>query len=64
MRATIAGTYNVIDEIFTGQLEHDCEKDFDGRLYLVYGDQKTVSLIRSIQGEPVVTCKLLYFLVP
>lgn len=48
---TIAGTYNVIDAIFTGQLKYDCEKDFDGTLIPVYGDQKTFSLLRTIQKE-------------
>jgi hypothetical protein len=48
---TISGTYKVIDTIFLEQLDYDHEKDFDGRLHLVYGDQKTVSLIQSVQKE-------------
>jgi hypothetical protein len=48
---TISGTYSVIDTVFTEQLGYDREKDFDGRLHLVYGDQKTVSLIRTVQKE-------------
>ena len=48
---TISGTYNVIDAIFSVQLEYDREKDFDQRLQLVYGDEKTVSLIRAVQKE-------------
>jgi hypothetical protein len=48
---TISGTYKVIDEIFTGQLNLDREKEFDGPLRLVFGDQKTVSLVRTVQKE-------------
>jgi len=42
---TISGTYSVIDIIFTEQLGYNPAADFNGRLHLVYGDQKTVSLI-------------------
>ncbi len=45
---TINDTYNVIDIVFTEQLEYDCEKNFDEQLYLIYDDQKTVSLIHNI----------------
>lgn len=48
---TINGTYSVIDKVFTEQLGYDRIDDFGGRLHLVYGDQKTVSLIRSVQKE-------------
>ncbi len=48
---TISGTYSVIDKIFTEQLGYNRAKDFDGWLHLVYGDQKTVSLIRTVQKE-------------
>jgi hypothetical protein len=48
---TISGTYSVIDTVFTEQLGYSREKDFGGRLHLVYGDQKTVSLIRTVQKE-------------
>ncbi len=48
---TISGTYNVIDEVFTQQLGYNHTTDFNGRLYLVYSDQKTVSLIRTVQKE-------------
>jgi hypothetical protein len=48
---TIAGTYNVIDTVFQEELGYDCAKDFDELLYLVYGDQKTVSLIQTVQRE-------------
>jgi hypothetical protein len=48
---TISSTYSVIDAVFTKQLELDCKKDFDGRLQLVYGNQKTVSLICIVHKE-------------
>jgi hypothetical protein len=48
---TISGTYNVIDTIFTEQLGYNPAEDFGGRLHVVYGDQKTVSLIRTVQKE-------------
>ncbi len=48
---TISGTYSVIDAVFTEQLGYDPEKDFNRQLHLVYGDQKTVSLIRTVQKE-------------
>lgn len=48
---TLDGTYQVLDNIFLKQLKLDDEEDFDGRLQLIYGDQKTVSLLRSIQKE-------------
>jgi len=48
---TISGTYSVIDIIFTEQLGYNPATDFDGRLHLIYGDQKTVSLVRTVQKE-------------
>ena len=48
---TISGTYSVIDVVFMEQLGYDSKKDFDGRLQLVYGDQKTVSLIHAVQKK-------------
>ena len=48
---TISGTYSVIDTIFSEQLRWNRPEHFDGRLQLVYGDQKTVSLIRAVQKE-------------
>ncbi len=48
---TISGTYSVINAIFSGQLGYDRSKDFIDRLRLVYGDQKTISLIRAVQKE-------------
>jgi hypothetical protein len=47
---TISGTYKIIDNLFTKQLGLDPGQEFDGPLYLVYGDQKTVSLIRTVQA--------------
>lgn len=48
---TIQGTYEVIDNIFQRQLGLNQPADFDQRLHLVYGDQKTVSLIGSVKKE-------------
>jgi hypothetical protein len=48
---TIEGTYEVIDKIFKQQLKLDEAVDFKSRLFLVYGDQKTVSLIQSVKRE-------------
>lgn len=49
---TIQGTYQVIDTIFLRQLGLDsADINFKERLYLVYGDQKTVSLIGSVKRE-------------
>lgn len=46
---TISGTIKVIDEISQKQLNQNPEKFGDGLLRLVFGDQKTVSLIRTVQ---------------
>jgi len=48
---TIDGTYQVIDKVFTDQLGYNQSDNFDDILYLVYGDQKTVSLIQAVQKE-------------
>ncbi|KAH7394801.1 hypothetical protein BKA66DRAFT_606463 [Pyrenochaeta sp. MPI-SDFR-AT-0127] len=48
---TISGTYSVIDRVFTEQLGYNPADDFGGRLHLVHGDQKTVSLIRTVQKK-------------
>jgi len=48
---TLAGTYKVHEEIFLNQLHRDRDKEFADVLYLVYGDQKTASLNRSVKDE-------------
>ena len=48
---TISGTYSIIDIVFTEQLGYNHAKDFGGQLHLVYGDQKMVSLIFTVQKE-------------
>ena len=48
---TISDIYGVINTVFEKQLKCDCEKVFDSQLYLVYDDQKTVSLIHSVQKK-------------
>lgn len=51
---TIDGTYEVIDEIFQNQFDLDASEgstEFSQKLQLVYGDQKTVSLIQTVQKE-------------
>jgi hypothetical protein len=45
---TISGTYSVINTVFTKQLRYNRAKDFSRRLHLVYGNQKTVSLIHTV----------------
>ena len=45
---TISGTYSVIDIVFTEKLGYNRAEDFSRRLHLVYGDQKTVLLIRAV----------------
>lgn len=47
---TISGTYNVIERLFSDQLGFKPTNESD-LLYLVYGDQKTVSLIHTVQKE-------------
>jgi hypothetical protein len=50
---TINGTYAVIEDIFINQLGYNPDTDFDGPLRLVYGDQKTVSLIQVVKKEQI-----------
>ena len=47
---TIHGTYQVLETIFKDQL-HCRTEDFGNRLWLVYGDQKTASNIRSVINQ-------------
>jgi len=47
---TIKGTYDVLENIFVQQFHRE-PKDFEEMLVLVYGDQKTASIIRSIKNE-------------
>jgi hypothetical protein len=51
IEGTIEGTYEVIDKVFLQQLKLDDVVDFKRLLFLVYGDQKTVSLIQSVKRE-------------
>lgn len=48
---TIQGTYRVIEKVFQEQLGLQEASDFEQRLLLVYGDQKTVGLVNSVQVE-------------
>lgn len=48
---TIQGTYRVIEKVFQEQLGLQEASDFEQRLMLVYGDQKTVGLVNSVQVE-------------
>ena len=48
---TISGNYGVLADIFIRQLTFDPKTDFSKRLFLVFGDQLTVSRIRSIKSE-------------
>ena len=49
--STISNTYEIINTVFEKQLECDYEKVFDSQLYLIYDDQKTVSLIHNVQKK-------------
>jgi hypothetical protein len=49
---TLDGTYDVLDNIYKHQFKLE-DKEFDDRLFLAFGDQKTSSLIRSVQAEQV-----------
>jgi hypothetical protein len=49
MRAQLQVHITLSTQYFIGQLGHDCEKDFDGPLLPAYGDQKTFSLLRTVQ---------------
>jgi hypothetical protein len=48
---TLSGNYKVHESIFLEQLGCDQDRDFADVLYLVYGDQKTTSLNRSIKNK-------------
>lgn len=48
---SIDGNSRVLEDIFLRQLSLDREKDFTTRLFPIYGDQLTVSRLRSIQIE-------------
>jgi hypothetical protein len=48
---TIAGNYDILHNIFIRQLAFNPDIDFSTRLFLVFGDQLTVSRIRSIKFE-------------
>jgi hypothetical protein len=48
---SIDGNYQVLEDIFLCQLSLDKEKDFSSRLFPIYGDQLTVSRLRSLQVE-------------
>src|SRR5438552_4195240 len=47
----ISSTYSIIDKVFTEQLEYNHAEDFGEWLHLIYGDQKTISLICIVQKE-------------
>ncbi|KAH7308926.1 hypothetical protein B0I35DRAFT_482679 [Stachybotrys elegans] len=49
---TLDGSYEVVESIYKHQFQLD-DKEFDNRLFLAFGDQKTSSLIRSMQAEQV-----------
>lgn len=48
--STIDDIYQVLENIYLRQLRFDAEKNFEDRLFLAYGDQKTSSLIRSCKA--------------
>jgi hypothetical protein len=48
---SIDGNYRVLEDIFLRQLSLDREKDFSTRLFPIFGDQLTVSHLRSIHTE-------------
>ena len=48
---TLDGNYKVHESIFLQQLGRNQDTDFADILYLVYSDQKTASLNRSIKNE-------------
>lgn len=49
--ASISANYHVLENIFLKQLSLERENDFNDRLYLVYGNQKTARLIRACRRE-------------
>ncbi|KAH7112393.1 hypothetical protein EDB81DRAFT_827897, partial [Dactylonectria macrodidyma] len=52
---TLDGSYEVVESIYKHQFQLD-DAEFDNRLFLAFGDQKTSSLIRSMQAEQVDAC--------
>jgi hypothetical protein len=48
---TIEGTYKVTENVFLEQLGDNGDTDLDGLLQLVYGDQKTVSLLHAVKKQ-------------
>ena len=60
---TIEGTYGVHNAIWLDQLGYSAESekaDFSTRLWLVWGDQKTAELIRSVKREQGMTASEAY----
>ena len=55
---TIDGTYKVIENVFLEQLGDNDDTDLNGLLQLVYGDQKTVSLLHAVKKERVESSRL------
>ena len=54
---TVSGTYEVIDNIFISQFDLESgDAGFRERIQLVYGDQKTVSLIGSVKRGSFMDC--------
>jgi len=49
--ASINGNYRVLETIFLEQLQLNRDNDFQDRLYLAYGDQKTAKLIHACKRE-------------
>jgi len=49
---TLDGSYEVVESIYKHQFQLD-DTEFNSRLFLAFGDQKTSSLIRSMQAEQV-----------
>lgn len=49
--STVAGNYNVLENIFLQQFNLNPESDFSDLLYLVFGDLKTLQLIQSCKQQ-------------
>lgn len=56
--STTEGTYRVVEDVLLGQLGDDGDIDLDGFLQLVYGDQKTASLLNAVKKERAESCRL------
>ena len=54
---TLDSSYEVVESIYKHQFQLD-DTEFDSRLFLAFSDQKTSSLIRSIQFEQVDTSRV------